>query len=47
MLLHPAFPLDLALCLDIDRAKPVRGVLLAAIDADGEAGLIGRGIASW
>jgi hypothetical protein len=44
---HPAFPPDLALCLDVDRPAPVRGVLLAAIDADGEAGLIGRGIASW
>lgn len=44
---HPAFPPDLALCLDIDRIGPVRGVLLAAIDAEGEAGLIGRGIAPW
>jgi hypothetical protein len=44
---HPAFPSDLALCLDIDRTGPVRGVMLGAIDADGEAGLIGRGIAPW
>lgn len=44
---HPAFPPDLALCLDIDRAAPVRGVMLAAIDAAGDAGLIGRGVAPW
>jgi hypothetical protein len=44
---HPAFPPDLAVCLDIDRAAPIRGILLGAIDADGEAGLIGRGIAPW
>ncbi|MDP2410291.1 MAG: DUF1116 domain-containing protein [Pseudolabrys sp.] len=44
---HPAFPPDLSLCLDIDRAEPVRGVILAAIDAEGEAGLIGRGVAPW
>jgi hypothetical protein len=44
---HPAFPPDLAVCLDVDRAAPIRGILLGAIDADGEAGLIGRGIAPW
>jgi hypothetical protein len=44
---HPAFPPDLAVCLDADRAAPIRGILLGAIDADGEAGLIGRGIAPW
>ena len=44
---HPGFPPDLKSCLDIDRAAPVRGVMLAAIDADGEAGLVGRGVAPW
>jgi hypothetical protein len=44
---HPAFPPDLAICLDVDRAAQIRGILLGAIDADGEAGLIGRGIAPW
>ena len=44
---HPAFPPDLRLGLDIDRASPVRGVMLAALDAEGKAGLAGRGIAPW
>lgn len=44
---RPGFPPDLNLCLDIDRVAPVRGVMLAAIDADGEAGLVGRGVAPW
>ncbi|KQZ01482.1 hypothetical protein ASD45_11945 [Pseudolabrys sp. Root1462] len=44
---HPAFPLDLKLGLDIDATGPARGVMLAAVDADGEAGLVGRGISPW
>lgn len=44
---HPAFSPDLRLCLDFDGSGPVRGVMLAAIDADGEAGLVGRGVALW
>jgi len=44
---HPAFPSDLKLGLDIGSAAPVRGVMLAAIDAAGETGLIGRGVAPW
>jgi hypothetical protein len=44
---HPMFPPDLRLGLHVDHAKPVRGVMLAAIDAEGEAGLVGRGIAPW
>lgn len=44
---HPAFAQDLWLGLDIDAQGPVRGVMLAAIDAEGEAGLVGRGIAPW
>ena len=44
---HPAFPSDLRLGLDIAHATPVRGIMLAALDADGEAGLVGRGIAPW
>lgn len=44
---HPAFPPDLKLGLDIDAEGPARGVMLAAIDACGEAGLVGRGISPW
>ena len=44
---HPAFPSDLKLGLDVDHAEPVRGVMLAALDAAGEAGLVGRGVAPW
>ena len=44
---HPAFPPDLKLGLDIDASGPVHGVMLAAVDADGEAGLVGRGVAPW
>lgn len=44
---HPAFPSDLKLGLDADRAASGRGVILAALDAAGIAGLIGRGIAPW
>lgn len=44
---HPSFPPDLKLGLDIDAVGPARGVMLAAIDADGEAGLVGRGISPW
>jgi hypothetical protein len=44
---HPAFPADLRLGLDIDAQGPVRGVMLAAVDADGEAGLVGCGVAPW
>lgn len=44
---HPAFPRDLKLGLDIDAEGSARGVMLAAIDADGEAGLVGRGISPW
>ncbi len=44
---HPAFPTDLRLGLDLARTAPLRGIMLAALDADGEAGLIGRGIAPW
>lgn len=44
---HPAFPSDLRLGLDATRAAPLRGVMLAALDAAGEAGLVGRGIAPW
>jgi hypothetical protein len=42
---HPAFPPDLKLGLDIDAKGPARGVMLAAVDADG--GLVGRGVAPW
>lgn len=44
---HPALPSDLKLGLDIDQDAPLRGVMLAALDAAGEAGLIGRGVAPW
>lgn len=44
---HPAFPSDLRLGLDIDQDAPLRGVMLAALDAEGEAGLVGRGVAPW
>jgi len=44
---HPAFPPGLKLGLDIDAQGPVRGVMLAAIDAEGDAGLVGRGVAPW
>lgn len=44
---HPAFPSDIKLGLDIDAQGPVRGVMLAAVDAEGEAGLVGRGVAPW
>ncbi len=44
---HPAFPSDLKLGLDIDAQGPAHGVMLAAVDADGEAGLVGRGVAPW
>lgn len=44
---HPAFPPDLKLGLDIDAQGPARGVMLAAVDADGEAGLVGRGVSPW
>jgi hypothetical protein len=44
---HPAFPPDLRFGLDIDAAAAVRGVMLAAVDAEGEAGLVGRGVAPW
>ena len=44
---HPAFPSDLNLGLDIDAQGPLHGVMLAAVDADGEAGLVGRGVAPW
>lgn len=44
---HPAFPADLRVGLDITRAEPVRGVMLAALDAAGDKGLIGRGVAPW
>lgn len=44
---HPAFPSDLKLGLDVARPAPLRGIMLAALDADGEAGLIGRGVAPW
>jgi len=44
---HPAFPADMRVGLDITRAEPVRGVMLAALDAAGDKGLIGRGVAPW
>lgn len=44
---HPAFPSDLNLGLDIDARGPRHGVMLAAVDAEGEAGLVGRGVAPW
>jgi len=44
---HPAFPPDLRLGLDIDAVGPGHGIMLAALDADGEIGLAGRGIAPW
>ncbi len=44
---HPAFPPDLKFGLDLGRETPLRGVMLAALDADGEAGLAGRGVAPW
>lgn len=44
---HPAFPSGLRLGLDIDHRGSLHGVMLAAVDADGEAGLIGRGVAPW
>lgn len=44
---HPAFPVDLHVGLGIDRASPARGVMLAALDAAGEKGLIGRGVSPW
>jgi len=44
---HPAFPADLHVGLGIDRAMPARGVMLAALDAAGEKGLIGRGVSPW
>ncbi|MFA6264189.1 MAG: DUF1116 domain-containing protein [Pseudolabrys sp.] len=44
---HPAFAPDLRLGLDIDAEGPERGIMLAAIDAEGETGLVGRGIAPW
>lgn len=44
---HPAFPPDLRLGLDIEAVGTGHGVMLAALDADGEIGLAGRGIAPW
>jgi len=44
---HPVFTADLKLGLSVTCAKPVRGVMLAALDAAGDKGLIGRGIAPW
>lgn len=44
---HPAFPPDLKLGFDCDAQGSVHGVMLAAVDADGKAGLVGRGVAPW
>lgn len=44
---HPAFPADIRLGLDPTRPRACLGVMLGALDARGEHGLIGRGIAPW
>ncbi len=44
---HPALPQDVRLGLDLTRTRACLGIMLAILDADGEVGLIGRGIAPW
>jgi hypothetical protein len=45
---HPRFPPDLKLGLDVSAsAQGPHGVMLAAVDEQGEAGLVGRGVAPW
>ena len=46
--LHPLLPFEgLRLGLDLDSPAAHPGVILAMLDADGRAGLIGRGVAPW
>jgi hypothetical protein len=46
--LHPLLPFEaLKLGLDLDSPAARPGVILAMLDAEGRAGLIGRGVAPW
>jgi len=44
---HPAFPADVALGLDLTRARKVLGIMLGMVEETGTRGLIGRGVAPW
>ena len=44
---HPALPQDVRLGLDLTRTRACLGIMLAILDADGEVGLIGRGVSPW
>ncbi|GAB5378137.1 MAG: hypothetical protein AcusKO_45990 [Acuticoccus sp.] len=44
---HPALPEGIAVGLDLSRPRTALGVMLGMVEARGEAGLIGRGIAPW
>ena len=45
---HPGLPID-GLCVGLDLARPrsCLGIMLGMVDAAGEVGLVGRGIAPW
>ncbi len=46
--LHPGLPIGgLRVGLDLDRPRSCLGIMLGMVDAAGEIGLIGRGIAPW
>lgn len=44
---HPALPEGVRVGLDLTRERIVLGVMLAMVEAAGQSGLIGRGVAPW